>query len=99
MMKNSNIYALLVSVGDYERLGLANLPTYKGDPLLFGTSLMLGLQIPQDNIRMLVGDEKPGYVRAAAMARAIAEMQAQLGSEDTFILYFPDMADWQKRCK
>ena len=87
-MKNTSIYALLVSVGNYERIGLTNLPTYKGDPVLFGTSLMLGLSVPQDHIRILIGDEKPGYVRAAAMARAIAEMRAQLCSEDTFILYF-----------
>ena len=87
-MKNNNVYALLVSVGDYEGTGLKNLPTYRGDPVLFGTSLTLGLKVPQDHIRIIVGDERPGFVRAATLARAIAEMKTQLGRNDTFILYF-----------
>ena len=54
-MKNSNVYALLISVGDYEAIGLKNLPTYKGDPVLLGTSLTLGLNVPQDQIRIISG--------------------------------------------
>lgn len=57
-MKNSNVYALLISVGDYEAIGLKNLPTYKGDPVLLGTSLTLGLNVPQDQIRIISGDER-----------------------------------------
>ena len=86
-MTNDNIYALLVSVGDYEEIGLPDLPTYRSDPMLFGKALMLGLKAPQDHIRLLTGEERPGYVRMAAMARAIGGMQ-QLGREDTFILYY-----------
>ena len=44
-MKNSNVYALLISVGDYEAIGLKNLPTYKGDPVLLGTSLTLAYSL------------------------------------------------------
>ena len=87
-MKNSNVYALLVSVGDYEASGLKNLPTYKGDPVLLGTSLTLGLNVPQDHIRIITGDERPGFVRTATFARAISEMKYQLGKDDTFILYY-----------
>ena len=87
-MKNNNIYALLISAGDYEDLGLKNLPTYRGDPVLFGTALTLGLKVPQDHIRIITGDERPGFVRAATLARAIGEMKAQLGDSDIFILYF-----------
>lgn len=87
-MKNSNVYALLISVGDYEAIGLKNLPTYKGDPVLLGTSLTLGLNVPQDQIRIISGDERPGFVRTATFARAIGEMKSQLGGDDTFILYF-----------
>ena len=67
-MKNSNVYALLISVGDYEAIGLKNLPTYKGDPVLLGTSLTLGLNVPQDQIRIISGDERPGFVRTATFA-------------------------------
>ena len=58
-MKNNNIYALLISAGDYEDLGLKNLPTYRGDPVLFGTALTLGLKVPQDHIRIITGDAFP----------------------------------------
>ena len=75
-MKNSNVYALLISVGDYEAIGLKNLPTYKGDPVLLGTSLTLGLNVPQDQIRIISGDERPGFVRTATFARAIGEMKS-----------------------
>lgn len=87
-MKESNVYALLMSVGDYEALGLKNLPTYKGDPALLGTSLTLGLNVPQDHIRIVTGEERPGFVRTATFARAIGEMKSQLSHDDTFILYF-----------
>lgn len=87
-MKNSNVYALLISAGDYKTIGFKNLPTYKGDPVLLGASLTLGLNVPQDHIRIISGDERPGFVRTATFARAIGEMKSQLGSDDTFILYF-----------
>jgi len=87
-MENRNIFALLIGVGDYEQMNIANLPTYKLDLALIGSSLMSGLKVPHDSLRILSGNDNSGYVTTSDLAHAIADFRSLLGSEDTFILYF-----------
>lgn len=87
-MQNKNIFALIIGVGDYEKIGIANLPTYRMDIALIGTALENGLKVPGDNIRIVAGEGHDGYVPMAALAHAIADFKSQLGGEDIFIFYF-----------
>lgn len=87
-MENKSAFGLLIGVGNYEQMNIVNLPTYKLDLALLGTSLMAGLKLSQDNIRFLSGQDNNGYVTTQDLAREIANFRSLLGSEDTFILYF-----------
>lgn len=87
-MKNRNIFALLVAVGDYSNMGIPNLPTYKMDLSLIGVALMTGLNVPRDNIRIMSGHENNGFITLRNFAQAIAEFEMLLTAEDIFVLYF-----------
>lgn len=84
-MKNSHIYALLVSVGDYTKQNLINLPTYKMDAAMIGTALACGLKVPEEQIRIL---SKEPFITIKSFAKAISEFAKKLKDNDTFILYF-----------
>lgn len=87
-MENKSIFALLIGVGNYEKMNIANLPTYKMDLSLLGTSLLSGLKMPKDNMRLMAGNENNGFITTTDLAHAIADFRGMLGSEDTFIFYF-----------
>ena len=61
-MENKSVYALLIGVGDYEKMNIANLPTYRMDLSLLATSLLAGLKVPKDNLRIMAGADNNGYV-------------------------------------
>lgn len=87
-MENRSVYALLIGVGNYDMIGVANLPTYKMDLMLLGTALLSKLKVPGDNIRLMAGENKNGYLTTMDLARAIAVFQSLLKEESTFIFYF-----------
>ena len=74
-MKNSHIYALLVSVGDYTKQNLTNLPTYEMDAAIIGMALQSGLKVPGDQIRIL--SKKP-FITIKSFAKAISEFAKKL---------------------
>ena len=90
-MENTNIYALLIGVGDYEKNDIANLPSYRMDLAMMCSSLMSGLKIPRDNIRLMAGKDNCGYVTMLDVAKAIAGFASLLPDDSTFI--FRGMAD------
>ena len=85
---NNNVFAMIVSVGEYSEMEMNNLPTYKMDAALLGTALENGLLVPYDNIRISAGTDNNGYVTTQDLAKGIAGFKSLLGSEDTFVLYF-----------
>lgn len=87
-MQNRNVYALLVAVGNYEKMNIANLPTYKMDLAMIGTAFENGLRIPFENIRLMAGEDNNGFVTTTDLAHSIADFESKLGSEDIFIFYF-----------
>jgi hypothetical protein len=87
-VENKSVYALLIGVGDYEKINIKNLPTYRMDLSLLATSLLVGLKVPRDNLRLMAGENNNGYITTTDLARAIADFKSLLGSEDTFIFYF-----------
>ncbi len=87
-MQNRNVFALLIGVGNYEEVNIANLPTYKMDLSLIGTAIEAGLKVPHDNIRFMAGQENNGFISTTDLAHAMADFQSKLGSEDIFIFYF-----------
>ena len=87
-MQNKNVFAVMIGVGDYEGIGIANLPAYRMDLAMLGTALENGLKVPPDNIRIVAGEGHNGYVTTTALAHAIADFKSKLGSEDIFIFYF-----------
>ncbi len=87
-MQNRNVYALLIGVGNYEKVNISNLSTYKMDLSLIGTAIETGLKVPKDNIRLMAGNDNNGYISTTDLAHAMADFQSKLGSEDIFIFYF-----------
>lgn len=87
-MENKNLYALLIGVGDYEKLNISNLASYRMDLTLIGAGIMTGLKCPRENIRILAGIENNGTVLVTDLAKAIIGFRDSLTSEDTFIFYF-----------
>ena len=87
-MENGNIYALMVGVGDYEKMNIENLSTYKMDLRLLEHALIFGLKMPGDHIRSMSGQDDSGYITIVDFARAMAGFQSLLRKEDTFIFYF-----------
>ena len=87
-MQNRNVFALLIGVGNYEEVNIANLPTYRMDLSLIGAALESGLKVPHDNIRFMAGKDNDGFISTTDLAHAMADFQSKLGSEDIFIFYF-----------
>ena len=87
-MVNNNLYALLIEVGNYEKMKASNLPTYKMDLAMLGTAITYKLKAAKENIRLMAGDDNNGFVSMTDLARAIASFKKLLGEEDTFIFYF-----------
>ena len=87
-MENQKLYALLVGVGDYEKMNIPNLGTYRMDLTLMATSVMSGLKCPQDHIRILAGADNKGYVATADLAKAISSFKSMFTGEETFIFYY-----------
>ena len=84
----ADTYAILIGVGDYEKAGMPNLPTYRMDLAMIGTAFESGLQIPAEHIRLLVGEDNQGYVHVKDFAYAIADMKGKLEPDDRLIFYF-----------
>lgn len=84
----NNIYALLVSVGNYEKVNIKNLPSYKTDLAVIKTALVFGLKCENDNMRVISGENNNGTVNALDLAKGISELKKILKNEDTFVFYF-----------
>lgn len=82
---DSNIYALLISVGEYDNPKITNLQSSRMDLAIMKQSLEEGLKIPNDNIR-LIGEN--GTATINNMARAMKDFSRMLKPEDTFLFYF-----------
>lgn len=78
-------YALLVSVGNYEKQNLVDLVTWKSDLDLIQRGLTQGLKLKEENLRAL-GSE--GCVSVRELALAIQNFAKMLKKEDTFFFYF-----------
>lgn len=87
-MENQHLYALLVGIGDYEKMNISNLGTYRMDLNLIGTAIISGLKCPRDHIRVLAGNDNNGYVSTTDLAKAINGFKALLSNDDTFIFYY-----------
>lgn len=87
-MTNNNIYALLIGVGDYKKIKIANLPSYRMDVVLIGTGLISGLKCMQDHIRFMAGEDNNGVVYISSLAKGIDSLKRTVSADDTFIFYF-----------
>lgn len=87
-MVNKNLYALLIGVGDYRKMNSSDLPTYRMDLAMFGTAIVSKLKAPNENVRLMAGDDNNGFVSTGVLARAINNFKEMLEEEDTFIFYF-----------
>lgn len=82
------VYAILIAVGDYKEIGAADIPTYKNDLIIMRRALKEGLRIPDENIRVIAGNDDCGKVSMKSLAHAIADVEGLLSEEDIFLLYF-----------
>lgn len=87
-MKNDNIYALLIGVGNYKKMKITDLPSYKMDLSLIGTGLVFGLKCAKEHIRFVTGEDNNGIVNTLALAKGIDSFKRVLSAEDTFVFYF-----------
>ena len=78
-------YALLASVGNYQKQNLVDLVTWKSDLDLIQRGLTQGLKLKEENLRAL-GSE--GCVSVRELALAIQNFAKMLKKEDTFFFYF-----------
>lgn len=78
-------YALLVSVGNYQKQNLVDLVTWKADLDLIQRGLTQGLKLKEENLRVL-GSE--GCVLVRELALAIQNFAKMLRKQDTFFFYF-----------
>ena len=56
------VYATLIAVGDYKEIGATDIPTYMNDLVIMRQALKEGLRIPDENIRMIAGNDDRGKV-------------------------------------
>lgn len=84
----SEVYAILIGVGDYSKADMPSLPTYRMDLAILGTAFENGLNIPSEHIRLVAGDEYGGNVHVKDLAYAIADMKDKLSRDDSLIFYF-----------
>ena len=82
------VYAILIAVGDYKDIGAADIPTYKRDLDIMRRALNEGLRIPDENIRVIAGNDNRGKVSMKSLAHAIADVEGHLSDEDVFLFYF-----------
>ena len=82
------VYAILIAIGDYKDIGAADIPTYKRDIEIMHRALNEGLRIPEENIRVITGNDNRGKVSMKSLAHAIADVEGHLSDEDVFLLYF-----------
>lgn len=87
-MVNRNLYALMIGVGDYEKMDTANLPTYKMDLAMLGNVIISKLKMPMENMRLMLGADSNGFVSVKDVAKAITAFNKLLGKDDTFMFYF-----------
>ena len=87
-MINHNIYALLIGVGDYKKIKITDLPSYRMDVALIGTGLISGLKCTQEHIRFMAGEDNNGVVSISSLAKGVDSFKRALSTEDTFIFYF-----------
>lgn len=87
-MINNNIYALLIGVGDYKKIKITDLPSYRMDVALIGTGLTSGLKCMQEHIRFMAGEDNDGVVSISSLAKGVDSFKRALSTEDTFIFYF-----------
>jgi len=87
-VENQKLYALLVGVGDYEKMNISNLGTYRMDLTLMGSAILAGLKCPQDHVRLLAGPDNNGNVTTTDLAKAISGFKSMLTGEETFIFYY-----------
>lgn len=87
-VENQHLYGLLVGIGNYEKVNIQNLPTYKADLSMLGTAIVAGLKCPQEHVRFLAGDNNDGTVKTRDLAKAIKGFKELLSEEDTLIFYF-----------
>lgn len=87
-MTNNNIYALLIGVGDYAKMKIPNIPSYKMDVNLIGAGMVSGLKCAKEHIQVIAGEEDNGIVSKATLARGIESFKKVLAADDTFIFYF-----------
>ena len=78
-------YALLASVGNYQKQNLVDLVTWKSDLDLIQRGLTQGLKLKEENLRVL-GSE--GCVSVRELALAIQNFAKMLKKQDTFFFYF-----------
>lgn len=78
-------YALLASVGNYQKQNLVDLVTWKADLDLIQRGLTQGLKLREENLRVL-GSE--GCVSVRELALAIQNFAKMLRKQDTFFFYF-----------
>lgn len=83
-----NIYALLIGVGNYTKMKIPNIPSYKMDVTLMGAGLVSGLKCAKEHIQVVAGEDDNGIVSTAALARGIESFKKVLSANDTFIFYF-----------
>ena len=84
-MINNNIYALLIAVGDYSKINITDLNSFRQDCRLMRTALVKGLKVMPDRIRCL---DEDGTVHARSVATALANFSNMLTGEDSLIIYF-----------
>ena len=87
-MINNNIYALLIGIGDYKKIKITDLPSYRMDVALIGTGLISGLKCTQEHIRFMAGEDNNGVVSISSLAKGVDSFKRALSTEDTFIFYF-----------
>ena len=86
-LRRGNIYALLISVGNYEHREIANLESSHMDLVLMIQALQNGLKVPSDNIR-IIGEN--GTTTINNLAHAMKDFSRMLQNNDTFLFYFSD---------
>ena len=72
------VYSIMIAVGDYKDIGVADIPTYKRDLDMMRRALSEGLRIPDENIRVVAGNDNRGKVSMKSLAHAIADVEGQL---------------------
>ncbi len=87
-VKSENIYAVLAGVCDYTGMNLVNLPACMNDVALIRSALTAQLNVPDDQIRILDGQEHSGFVRTKDLAHAMSSFRSIPAGDVLFVFYF-----------